>query len=70
MKYGATTKIIFNKNSLVKKKCHFTFFCFVNYAGANQCMDLKQTKKHIQEDSENMDHLNSDISNSKLKKNI
>ena len=35
---------------------------------ANQCKDLKQARKHIEEDSENTDHLNSHISNIKLKK--
>ena len=62
MKYGTTTKLPLNKNGMVKK-CHFQFlFCY--YAGANQCTDLKQTRKHIEEDSESTDHLNSHISNS------
>ena len=44
---------------------------FVNYAEENQCADLKQTREHIEhveEDSENTNHLNSHISNSILKK--
>ena len=46
----------------------FYHFCFVNYAKANQCTNLEQSKKHVEEDSDNTDHLNSHISNSILKK--
>ena len=48
MNYGTTPKLAFNKNG-VAKNMSFYNFCFVNYAGANQCMDLKQTRKQIEE---------------------
>ena len=43
-------------------------FVLIIKPGGNQCTDLKKTKMHIEEDSENMDHLNPQISNSKLMK--
>ena len=66
MKYGTTTKLTFNKIGLVRKKSFYNFY-FDNYAGANQCTDLKQSKNHIEDDSKNTNHLISHISNSKLK---
>ena len=70
MKYGPITKLKFNKifkNDLVKK-CHFTIFALLIMPGAKKKADLKKPRKHLKEDSANTDHLNSHISNRKLKK--
>ena len=55
VKYGTTTKLTFDKIGLVKKMPFYHFY-YANYADANQCMDLKQTRKHNEEDIENTDH--------------
>ena len=49
------------------RTCHFTIFVLIIKPGANQYTHLNKTRKHIEEDNENTDHLNSYIFNSRLK---
>ena len=54
-------KFKFSKNDLVKKKCYFTSFSLLICLSKTMYEFKENQKKNIEEDSENTDHLSSNI---------
>ena len=54
-KYRTIIKLTFSKSDLVNEMSLYDF-CYVSYAYARQCTDLKKTRNDIEKDSENTGH--------------